>query len=79
MQSQRGIGLFGAFIVREKDPISYSVSLIDDPAHHTLTIMDWFREDPEQFCKRAKYGLGDYPEVPIFTLYQKMKTILFFH
>jgi FtsP/CotA-like multicopper oxidase with cupredoxin domain len=73
MQSQRGIGLFGAFIVKEKDPISYPVSFIDDPAHHTLTIMDWFLEDPEPFCKRMKHGLGD---EPIFTLPNENQLIL---
>ena len=65
--SQRANGAFGAFIVKEKDN-SYPVQFRDNPAHHTLTIMDWFQEDPEQFCRRVKYGLGVFSDIPLFSL-----------
>ena len=77
MGSQRGNGLFGGFIVMEKEPIiNHPIPFTDDPAHHTLTIMDWFQEEPEQFCKRLKYGLGDDLELPIYTLPSEKDTSL---
>ena len=63
MGSQRADGLFGALIVKEKQ-MSYAVSFRDEPQHHTLTVMDWFRRDGEEFYARITNGLGVYPHIP---------------
>ena len=44
--SQRAHGLFGALIVKEKE-ITYPFLLIDNPASHTITLMDWYERDFE--------------------------------
>ena len=61
--SQRAQGLFGALIVKEK-AIQYPVSFIDDPAQHTVTVMDWFDQDAEVHFRNLRFGLGRYPELP---------------
>jgi len=50
MGSQRTNGLFGALIVRERE-ISYPIPFEDNPAAHTITLMDWFWEDFEAFFR----------------------------
>jgi FtsP/CotA-like multicopper oxidase with cupredoxin domain len=57
MGSQRGNSLFGALIVKEKG-IKYPVSFIDNPASHTIMVMDWYRQDPEEFFQHKKIAVG---------------------
>lgn len=66
MGSQRANGLFGAFIVKEKE-LSYPIEFEDDPAVHTLTIMDWYQEDFESLFLRERFAVGSYPDLPYFT------------
>ena len=65
--SQRLNGLFGALIVREKE-INYLISFIDDPASHTVTVMDWYDRDPEVLFRTLRFGGGRYPDLPINVL-----------
>ena len=66
MGSQRGNSLFGALIVKEKE-IKYPVSFIDNPASHTITVMDWYRQDPEEFFQHKKIAVGWLIGLPPFT------------
>ena len=68
MGSQRANGLFGALIVREKENINYPISFIDDPASHTVTVMDWFLESFEDFFRSQRFGIGAYPHLQIYEL-----------
>ena len=61
--SQRMNGLFGALIVREKE-IKYPISFIDDPASHTVTVMDWFERDPEEQFRILRFNVGRFPDLP---------------
>ena len=67
MGSQRTNGLFGALIVRERE-ICYPISFEDNPAAHTITLMDWFREDFEAFFRSEVFVLGSYPTLPPFSV-----------
>jgi FtsP/CotA-like multicopper oxidase with cupredoxin domain len=67
MGSQRSNGLFGALIVKEKD-LTYPISFIDDPASHTLTVMDWYQDDYEAYFRRLRADLGVFPNLPPFTV-----------
>ena len=51
MGSQRANGLFGALVVRERE-LSYPISFEDNPSAHTITLMDWYREDLTQLISR---------------------------
>ena len=66
MGSQRANSLFGALIVREKQ-INYPISFIDYPASHTITVMDWYQQDPEEFFRHIKFGMGWIVDLPPFT------------
>ena len=67
MGSQRSNGLFGALIVKEKQ-LTYPISFVDEPALHTVTVMDWYRDDFESFFRRERFGIGSYPDLPFFTV-----------
>ena len=62
MGSQRANGIFGALIVKEKQ-ISYPLSFVDDPASHTITVMDWFQEDFERLILSTIHSIGKYPSL----------------
>ena len=61
--SQRGQGLFGAFIVKENE-INYPIAFKDDPASHTMTIMDWYERDKEVFFRTLRFAVAQYPSLP---------------
>ena len=48
MGSQRAYGLFGALIVKEMN-LHYPIAFRDDPASHTMTLMDWYEQEQELF------------------------------
>ena len=63
MGSQRANGLFGALIVRKKE-INYPISFIDDPASHTVTVIDWFEREVEVIFRTLRFGVGQFPDLP---------------
>ena len=65
--SQRANGLFGALIVKEKE-MNYPVSFVDDPASHTVSLMDWYERDSEVFFHTLRFSLGQFPDLPINVL-----------
>ena len=65
--SQRENGLFGALIVREKE-INYPIPFIDDPASHTVTVMDWYDRDPEDMFRTLRFRVGQYPDLALNVL-----------
>ena len=67
MGSQRTKGIFGALIVKEKD-LTYPIQFEDDPAAHTLTVMDWYRDDFDFFFRRERFATGNNPDLPYFTV-----------
>ena len=61
--SQRGQGLFGALIVKEKE-IEYPLTpFVDDPASHTIVITDWFQRDKEVFFRTMRFAVGQFPDL----------------
>ena len=46
-----------ALIVRERE-IKYYVSFVDDPASHTLSLMDWYEREAEVFFRNVRFGVG---------------------
>ena len=66
--SQRGQGLFGALIVKEKE-IEYPLTpFVDDPASHTVLIMDWYQRDKEEFFRSLRFSVGQYPDLPTYAV-----------
>ena len=61
--SQRANGLFGALIVKEKE-MEYPIPFIDDPASHTVSLMDWYERDGEASFKTLRFSLGQFPDLP---------------
>ena len=62
MGSQRANGLFGALVVRERE-MTYPIAFRDDPASHTISLMDWFERDGEIFFQNLQGNLGQYPDL----------------
>lgn len=67
MGSQRTNGLFGALIVKEKE-LKYPLSFIDDPANHTINLMDWYQIDVDNFIRTENFGIGAFPNLPPYTI-----------
>ena len=65
--AQRANGLFGAIVVKEKE-LSYLLEFVDDPASHTMTLMDWTQEDFDEFILKFLFSVGVYLDLPPFTV-----------
>ena len=48
----------------KENNLNYSLSFIDDPASHTMTIMDWYERYEEVFFRTARFGLREFPDLP---------------
>ena len=69
VSSQKGNGMFGALVVREKRPLAYFLEnsrferVIDNAGQHTLTFSDWERKF--EAVEQALTELPFYPQLPI--------------
>ena len=67
--TQKSDGLFGGLIIRERHSLgeilgnSIYNNVIDNAGQHTLTLIDWQRN--ELFLQQSLAGLSFYPELPI--------------
>jgi hypothetical protein len=64
------IGLIASLVNThcEGKELAYPVSFIDDPASHTMTVMDVYQEDFEAYFRSLRIGTGLYPYLPPYTL-----------
>ena len=63
---QRTDGLFGALIVREGPSNDTSITeVIDDPAQHTITLLDWQRESSLDLFVQIHSALGYYKNTAV--------------
>ena len=70
--AQRTDGLFGALIVRERNDVSLrnfvpnpEQKICDFPSDHTLTLLDWQREDSLDLFVKIHSTLGFHPNISI--------------
>ena len=63
--AQRTDGLFGALIVRERNVPNPQQAIFDFPSRHTLTLLDWQREDSLGLFVKIHSTLGFFPSKSI--------------
>ena len=67
MGSQRRNGLFGALIVKEKE-LNYPIPFIDNPASHTVTLIDLFQTNFDDFVSEEMSAIHLHPDLPPYTI-----------
>ena len=61
--AQRSEGLFGALVVKnDSEAMEYPIKFMDTPEQHTLTLLDWQREDSETLFWKNLAKLRYFPD-----------------
>ena len=84
--SQRADGLFGGLVLRDPDtffeqvvrpqilPEDTTSILVDSPELHTITVIDWMRQRPDDMFVNMNDSLFFYPDAPVSTVPDRSNT-----